>query len=204
VRTAAAQCSATTSIVTLTFAGSEIRVVPDFIGQRGEVLNGPQHVSDSWPRFERRLLGKAKQALAADSGWLRVDVRDGLWQFTAWAQRELTGKATEVSDYLHPLLDSTGLDGIVLTSGACLAQGHFENDEGHCAENALVLRRLIGSARVRESIIIPLSPTGEKQAPSWYEFYNSEPVWLAHALAEVGLSDIPEFEGQPRTDLSES
>ena len=60
--TAAAESAAAKKRVNLTFAGSEMRVVPHFLSQDGDVLNSPEHVSNPWPRLEQRLVRKAEQA----------------------------------------------------------------------------------------------------------------------------------------------
>jgi hypothetical protein len=62
---------------------------------------------------------KARQAARSGSGWLRVDVLDGMWQFTPWAGAGLRAKIGEIAPLVQLALDQAPeSDGAVLTSGA--------------------------------------------------------------------------------------
>jgi hypothetical protein len=154
-------------------------------------LRGPASGGDLWSRLARRLEQKSEQAETAGANWLRVDVRDGLWQFTPWAQMDLADKAQKLGDAIRArLTHQTHLGGVVLSSGAVFAQGRFANEEIK-VDGVLALRRLLPQLRVRETIIVPLrrSPAANLLAA----LYGEEPGWLDWALADLDLPSTAEI-----------
>jgi hypothetical protein len=106
------------------FKDAGLRVLPSGAGPCE--LRGGIETSRGWPRVEARLLQKAEQAARAGGGWLRADLRDGTWQFTPWARARLPEKIDQISNLVKPALGQVdGTAGIVVSSGACGAQGQF-------------------------------------------------------------------------------
>jgi hypothetical protein len=146
-------------------------------------LRGGVETSVSWPRIESRLVQKAQQAAAAGGGWLRVDVRDGTWQFTPWARAGLRDKIDQVTDLIRPAVGQVrGIAGAVLSNSSGLAQGQFYGESARTEQECYGIRRPVPAARVRESMIVPVSPRGRDEARSWLELYGAEDSWLDWAL----------------------
>jgi hypothetical protein len=190
---AAKEVKATGIASEVSFGGAIVHVDPQFMAEGDRVLSGPPHVGDPFSRARARFVQKADQAAKAGVGWLRVDEVDGIFQFTDWGQRSLQAKLRFIGEYLPESLSASHLDGIVLSSGACIGTMSEES----CSNQAggLALRRLIAPARVRETFIVPLSQTGHLQARTWFELYDKEPGWLPYAVEEAGLKQVPEFLG---------
>ncbi len=49
------------------------------------------------------------------------------------------------------------------------------------------MRRLIEPVRVRECVVLPLTPESQLEAEEWARLYDGEPEWTDRALAELGL-----------------
>lgn len=75
----------------------------------------------------------------------------------------------------------------MLSSGALLAQGEFRGESARTPDECYALRRVLPAVRVRETMIIPLTPCGREQARTWRDLYNSEESWLDWALKQAGL-----------------
>jgi hypothetical protein len=170
----------------LEFGGSSLRVLPP--GNGACELRGGVEESKGWPRIEGKLVQKADQASAAGGGWLRADVRDGTWQFTPWAKAGLRAQIDEIAQAVKAVHGQlSGIDGVVLSSGALLAQGEFRGESVRTPDECYGLRRVLPAARVRETMIVPLTPRGREQANTWRELYNDEESWLDRALKQAGL-----------------
>jgi hypothetical protein len=154
----------------------------------GKTFRGPAVVSPGWPRTAAVLRQKAEQAARQGSGWLRLDMMDGLWQLTPWAHLPLAMKvevmAAEVRRELQPY---SHLAGVVLTSGACLTMGGHEEETYRDHEGNAGLRLLIAPVRVRETVIVPLDARAQRQSDLWVRLYNREPGWIDWALSTAGL-----------------
>jgi hypothetical protein len=142
---------------------------------------------DTWTRLASRIGEKAKRALESGAEWLRIDVVDGLWQFTEWAQRSLLEKLTTIAVLLRAQT-AAPLRGVVLSSGALQAQGSFEDDEVWLPDGSGACRRLLPGHRVRETIIVPASEERTPAVEFWNRLYLSEPSWLAWGLAQVAAA----------------
>jgi len=155
----------------------------------GGGLKGPASEGDIWPRLAARLQEKAEQTRGVDRVWLRIDARQGLWQFTAWAKEDLAAKLVLLQHNVASVLgEHPHVAGVVMTPGAVLTQGMFA-DEDHEGPEGFALRRLIAPLRVRETLIMPLDAYQDTTdlAHAWRDLYASEPRWLDHALQVVGL-----------------
>jgi hypothetical protein len=168
------------------FGGAQLRVLPP--GTTGYELRGGVQTSQGWPRVERRLLQKAAQAARAGGGWLRVDLMDGTWQFTPWARASLREKVDQIAELLKPALCQVGgITGVVASSGACVAQGQFHGESARTPDHCYGFVRPLPGARVRETMIVPVSPGGRDEADLWAGLYNSEDSWLDWALGQARL-----------------
>lgn len=151
-------------------------------------------VDSTW-RLGSLLRKKAEQTLGYGCVWLRVDARDGLWQFTPWSQMDLSEKLFVLRPLLSEVLDdSAHVGGVVITSGSVHAQGAFE-DESVEAGGGVGVRRLIQPLRVRETMIIPLHDGPAPWSGVWRELYEQEPAELQWCLARVGLPGVEEIFG---------
>jgi hypothetical protein len=154
----------------------------------GATFRFPAETSQGWPRIGRVLRDKANQAIRAGASWLRVDVMDGLWQFSPWARLTLPAKLSALSSAVRDEMRSLPeLSGAVVTSGACLAQGVFAEESCEEPDGGIALRRLLDPIRVRETVIVPLTAAALPDADMWAELYRTEPQWLGWALSESGL-----------------
>jgi hypothetical protein len=176
------------------FRGASLRVLPP--GSTKYQLRGGVEEGKGWPRIEAKLVQKAGQAAAAGGGWLRADVLDGMWQFTPWARAGLRAQIDEVARLIQPVLGQVqGIEGVVLSSGALLAQGEFHGESARTVHGCYGLRRLLPAVRVRETMIIPVAPRGRDQARIWRELYNAEEDWLDWALHLAGLPQCDQIFG---------
>jgi hypothetical protein len=186
VEQAAKDTAATGEEHAVSWRGAELRVLPS--GTTDYQLQTGVEESVSWPRIARRLRQKAKQAQGSGGGWLRADILDGTWQFTPWARAGLRAKIDEMARQVRPLLSHiSGICGVVLSSGAGLAQGQFVGESARSIGESYGLRRVLPAVRVRETMIVPVSTAGCQQARLWVDLYDAEESWLDWALDRVGL-----------------
>jgi hypothetical protein len=170
------------------YRGAALRVLPS--GTSDSELRGAVETSQAWPRIQARLMQKATQAARAGGGWLRADLMDGTWQFTPWARAGLRAKLDQIAALLQQTLGQIdGIDGIVVSSGACLAQGQFHGESARTADHCYGFVRPLPAVRVRETMIIPARPQARDQADIWASLYNAEDSWLDWALGQAGLPD---------------
>lgn len=186
IRAAAEDAAATGRERAVEYAGARLRILPP--GQGEYQLTGAIEESQGWPRTEAKLIRKAEQAARAGGGWLRADIRDGIWQFTPWARASLRAKIEEIAHLTTLALQQVpGIDGAVLSNGAGFAQGEFHGESARTPQGCYGIRRLIPAARVRETMIIPVTQLGRSQAAMWLRMYNTEEHWLDWALRTAEL-----------------
>jgi hypothetical protein len=144
IETAAQAAVDTGEEQTVEFQTARLRVLPP--GSTTYQLRGGIEEGKGWPRIEAKLVQKARQASSAGGGWLRADVRDGMWQFTPWARAGLRAQIEEIARLIRPVLGQVrGIEGVVLSSGALLAQGEFYGESAATEDG--VLRTPAGAAR---------------------------------------------------------
>jgi hypothetical protein len=121
--------------------------------------------------------------------WLRVDLLDGTWQFTPWAQSDIDTKIEQLAARIRSAFGRTlaGVAGVLVSSGLCLNLGGLEDATHETIRGELALRRTIGPSRVRETMIIPLSSDASRQARYVRRVYEHEPAWMERALRRAGL-----------------
>jgi hypothetical protein len=194
IRVAAKTVVATGRPQPVDFGSARVTVLPP--GTGSYQLTGAAEQGQGWPRIESRLIHKARQAARSGSGWLRVDVLDGMWQFTPWARSGLRAKIDEIAPLIKQALEQVpGSDGAVLTSGAVFAQGDFYGESAPAALDCYALRRVLPARRVRETMIVPVTARGCSQAEVWRELYNTEDSWLDWALCRAGLRSCADVFG---------
>jgi len=183
---AAQETAATGEERTTSWRDAELAVRPTF--GAGSHLEFGVETSDSWPRIASKIKQKAQQAVKAGGGWLRADLLDGSWVFTPWARASLRAKIDGLSGQVRPVLaEFPGIDGVILSNGAGLAQGAFYGESAAAAGECYGLCRPLPAVRVRETMIIPVSDRGRKQSRQWVDLYGSENSWLDWALSRRGL-----------------
>lgn len=186
IRVAAEQAAATGQRQPVGYAGARLVILPP--GEHDYQLNGAVEESRGWPRAEAKLVKKARQAAEAGGGWLRADIRDGMWMFTPWARAGLGDKIEQIGQLVTSALRRVpGIDGAVLSNGAGFAQSQFHGESARTTPGCYGIRRVLPAARVRETMIIPVTPHGRSQATTWLRMYDAEEHWLDWALAQPGL-----------------
>ena len=150
-----------------------------------EGLRGPEMRGDSWARIAPRVREKVEAAVESSANWLRLDAREGLWQFTEWATRPLAEKLRVFHAAFRSLLG--GLEGMIVSCGPMLAQGSFEDEDVVLEPGLVALRRCLPFVRVRETLIIAADAGRVPATPTWVDFYAGEPSWFDWALEHEGL-----------------
>jgi hypothetical protein len=154
-------------------------------------LTYPITVADGWPRTVARLKQKAEQARSSGATWLRVDLLDGIWWASPWAQAGLLDKTSVMAEQLREALaDEASVAGVVVSSSPCPALSVYVPESARAADGAVGLRRVLPLNRVRETIIVPLGPDGGSAAEQWLALYDREAEWLDWALAQAGLPSV--------------
>ena len=157
-------------------------------GEDDYQLNGAVEESRGWPRTESKLVKKARQAAEAGGGWLRADIRDGMWMFTPWARAGLGDKIEQIAQHVTSALRRVpGIDGAVLSNGAGFAQSEFYGESARTTRGCYGIRRVLPAGRVRETMIIPVTLRGRSQATTWLRMYDAEEHWLDWALGRAGI-----------------
>jgi hypothetical protein len=186
----ATRVSASGEYERLTDEHSDVNVVPGHLA--GDLrFSGPPRIGRGWDRTERRLRDKGEQARASGARWLRVDIRDGLWQFSSWSTRPFPERVDNIAAATALALAGLGLDGIVVSSGACQLQGDYIGQSRPYPEHLGMGRRL-DYFRARETVILPLTEQGHRDANIWHLMYEAEPSWLDAALAGYGQPSLAE------------
>jgi hypothetical protein len=151
----------------------------------GVKIEASSDPTDLWPRIRQRLHQKAAASARSGASWLRIDVVSGLWQFTDWAMRPFSEKASLLADAVRPaVIDATHLEGVMISSGACFVPGVQHDADTH-GDGVIGLRRVLQPLRVRESIVIGLRAGADLALLA--DLYSEEPRWLGWALADAGL-----------------
>ncbi len=175
--------------------GIEIHLAPwSEPGDPEVTLEGPVTPGAEWRRARGIINGKARDWAGSQVPvWLRFDLLDGTWLFSDWAQRSLPDKTVWMAALLAEAVAGTDVAGVVASCGPCLDTA--SPDETCTGVGDIVgLRRRLDPLRARETIIVPLSSAGVKNAPMWGSLYDSEPAWLADALMRASLPGVEDIE----------
>lgn len=171
----------------LRIPGVAIDVVRD-VQAPARGLRGPEMSGDSWARIGPRIREKAEAAVESGANWLRLDARDGLWQFTEWATRPLGEKLEAFDAAVRGLC--RGLDGVVVSCGAVRAEGQLDDEDVVLRPGLVALRRRLPFVRARETLVITADAASLQEARLWIQFYSEEPSWLDWALDRSGLPPV--------------
>lgn len=125
--------------------------------------------------------------------WLRLDLLDGTWLFSEWAQKELADKTKWMAALLAEAVGDAGTAGVVVSCGQQVGPS-AATEQSTEAGGIVGLRRRLDALRMRETIIVPLSPDGARQAALWRDLYDAEPGWLGEALRSMSLPGITAIE----------
>jgi hypothetical protein len=202
VEAAARKAQEETVTITVDLPAGTVEVFPMSMRPDRESVgfSGPGMHGKDGRRLESRVRQKAQQAVRSGAGWLRVDVLDGLWQFTEFAGATLKQKGEMLAAEMRPVLvDIPDLLGVVFSSGPSIAQGAFYGESARLSGGGFALRRPIEPGRVRETLILPTTSTSESDSQAWLEIYNEEETWLDWALEQVGLPPLARMFGCART-----
>jgi hypothetical protein len=158
-------------------------------------FSGPPIVFNGWERMLGKLEQKSRQASTSPDGvWLRVDVLDGIWQFSEWGRYELGQKLIVMEEHLrHGFGQTAGLAGFIVSTGAALAQGRFADEAVQSEHGSVALRRNIAPIRVRETLIVPMTDQAVSTAEFLATAYITEPSSLDRSLQLAGLGIVDEI-----------
>ena len=158
-------------------------------------FSGPPIVFNGWQRMLGKLEQKSRQTAANPEGvWLRVDVLDGLWQFTEWARYDLSQKLLVMEGYLsQAFAEVVSVVGFIVSTGAAMAQGTFANEALESDRGSVALRRNLAPLRVRETLIVPISNRGLDHVELLATAYAAEPNSLDRSLELFGLGTVGEI-----------
>lgn len=167
--------------------------VPDGI----TTFTGAVQERDGWKRLRRTLARKAKQVEGPLPAWVRVDCRDGLFQFGEWPRMSHAERIVVIADAITgDVLWPGCVQGVVLSSG--LAHSFSATDpavENYTVETdrGILVRRLVAPYLLRETVIIPSAAQGWPVAQQWCEAYGAEGHWLDTDLAAAGIPPLSQL-----------
>ncbi len=158
-------------------------------------FSGPPIVFSGWERMLGKLEQKSRQTSASPDGvWLRVDVLDGLWQFTEWARYDLAQKLLVMEEQLRQAFAAAAnVAGFIVSTGAAMAQGRFRDEAFQSERGSVALRRNLAPLRVRETLIVPMSDQGLSCVDFLATAYAAEPSSLDRSLQPAGLGTVDEI-----------
>ena len=161
------------------------------------LLEGPDTRSVGWRRASGLIGGKARDwSGAPDPVWLRADLLDGTWLFSDWALQDLPQKTEWMAALLAEAVGDAGTGGVVVSCGQQI--GPRAVTEDYRGTGGIIgLRRRLDALRMRETIIVPLTPDATGQASMWRDMrdmYDAEPGWLERQLRAASLPGIAAIE----------
>lgn len=179
----------------VTAPGLELSIAPGpHPDERTVLLEGPVTHAAGWPRAREVINAKARDWLGAPCPvWLRFDLLDGTWLFSSWAQQDLPQNTEWIAALIADAVSDAEVAGVVVSCGQQVAPGAVT--EAYTGTGGIIgLRHRLDALRMREAIIIPLSPEGGRQAGLWRALYDAEPGWCDNALASASLPGLADIE----------
>jgi hypothetical protein len=169
---------------------ARVQVEPrDAPGAPGFSFRSPISSANSWPRLRMKLRKKIRQAQGSRPTVLRLDLLDGIWQFTPWSTGTLAEKQAGFDRWLRAELPAVGhVVAVIVSSGARMSLGRVDDETVH-ADQSWALRRNLPPFRVRETIGIALnddSPALDLFANA----YHHEPESQSELLSQFGLGPL--------------
>lgn len=160
--------------------------------QSGPGLSMPMPLQDDRERLPQKIGPKTVQATKSGARWLRLDMVGGYFQMSPWWNQPFGVKLDAiVSDLIAAGTDS-GFDGIVVSSGVCLA-GRQEALTIDHPSGAVGLVRQVTPIDARTTVVVPLNGSGSVEVPIWSALYDEEQRWLDWALAGAGLPALADL-----------
>jgi hypothetical protein len=168
-----------------------IAVYPNAVPVGTATFSGAVQERDGWKRLRRALAGKARQIDGPLPVWVRIDCRDGLFQFTDWPRMPPPERIAAMADAISTEVSWPGCaQGVVLSSGYATSLGPTSAEAENVTadtDRGTFLRRLTAPSLVRETVILPFGPTAQLTAQQWRDAYDTEPQWLDTDLAAAGV-----------------
>jgi hypothetical protein len=169
----------------------QIAVYPESVPAGTTTFTGAVQERDGWKRLRRALAGKARQIEGPVPAWVRIDCRDGLFQFTDWPRLPPPERIAAIADAVSAEVSWPGCaQGVVLSSGYATSLGaNSPSAENVTADTDLgtFMRRLTAPGVVRETIILPFGHSAGVTSQQWCDAYDAEPQWLDTDLASAGM-----------------
>jgi hypothetical protein len=160
-------------------------------------FSGALQERDGWKRLRRALAGKARQIDGPLPVWVRIDCRDGLFQFTDWPRMPPHERIAAMADAISTDVSWPGCaQGVVLSSGYAASLGANSAEAENVTADTLrgtFLRRLTTPGLLRETLILPFGPATHITAQQWRNAYDTEPQWLDTDLAAAGMPPLADF-----------
>ena len=166
-------------------------ILIDSSGSQARVLDMEKQVGGEF--LSQILRDKVKQMQRSGATWLRIDLMDGLWQFSAWSQSPLGPKTEAMSGAVRAALGGlSGIRGVVMSSSCATTMSRLTG-QSTLVDGTYGLVRDLGNFKGRETLVIPLVEDAEAEALAWVHLYDSEPSWLDTALGELGHPPMSEL-----------
>jgi hypothetical protein len=197
VELAAHQAGTTQTAQVVECAQGRIEIYPDGVPVGTTTFTGAIFERDGWTRLRRTLASKARQINGPLPAWVRIDCRDGLFQFGEWPRMAHAERIAIIAEALTGgVAWPTCAQGVVLSSG--LAGAFSATDpvaEGFTVEtdHGILMRRLVARYLLRESVIVPFGEAAWTVARQWRDAYGAEPRWLDTDLAAAGMPSLNDF-----------
>jgi len=194
VEFAAEQAHASGSVQGVAAGHARVEIYPDGVPDGTTTFTGAVQERDGWKRLRRTLAGKAKQVEGPLPAWVRVDCRDGLFQFGEWPRMPRPERLGAIADAVTGDVRWPGcVQGVVLSSGLALSFSATDpTAEDFTAETGrgILMRRLVAPYLLRETVIVPTVAPGWPGARRWCEAYGAEGQWLDRDLAAAGMPPL--------------
>lgn len=153
-------------------------------------LTGPEVHTNYIARVANSIATKMTKDYASRPVWLRVEVRNGLWLFPAWARYGLQEKMETLRAALAPVLDPERVAGLVLTPGAGTALAPVDEESHGDLAGCWAIRRNVAGWRAREVIVLTTGPRWRRESQRWRVMYEREATWLHDAVLRHGLPPV--------------
>lgn len=169
----------------------------------------PFHDIDYPPYFEedglRRLRGalrdKAEKYVDCAPVWIRLDVLDGLFAFSPWAQDPLGVQLAAISSAIREVLSGyPGAAGVVMSSAATSHDSGSDDDNATVegVKHSVAVSRRLPLLRRRNTFIVPLHEKAVADVAFWTSMYEREPEWLPAMLEALDLPTVAQI--NPRSE----
>lgn len=157
-------------------------------------FHGAACEKNGWPRLGRMLLDKAGQTRDGQHVWVRIDVLDGLFQLSNWAQLPPHERLPPLADAVrNEFIEADHVDGVILSSGRCLTSALPGTPEIRFTveqDSTTLMQRQVAPHMARQLVVIPLHEHAVPAAAEWVRVYDREEEWLTEPLAARSLPPV--------------